>query len=52
MSTFSANQGGLSPDTAVGNFLGETRIHLLEAIDKYGSIVRAARAVPLSYMVS
>jgi hypothetical protein len=29
--------------------LGGTRIRLLEAIDRYGSIMQAALAVPLSY---
>jgi molybdate transport system regulatory protein len=33
----------------VGNFLGDKRIRLLEAIDKTGSISQAAKAVPLSY---
>ena len=41
--------GKLSVDTASGNFLGDTRIRLLEAIDREGSISRAARALPLSY---
>ena len=41
--------GKLSVDTELGNFLGDTRIRLLEAIDREGSISRAARAVPLSY---
>lgn len=39
----------LSVDTESGAFLGDTRIRLLEAIDHYGSISRAAKAVPLSY---
>ena len=42
-------QGKLSVDTAMGSFLGDTRIKLLEAIDKHGSISQAAKAVPLSY---
>jgi molybdenum-dependent DNA-binding transcriptional regulator ModE len=33
----------------VRHFLGDTRIRLLEAIDRYGSISQAAKAVPLSY---
>lgn len=39
----------LSVDTALGAFLGGTRIRLLEAIDQSGSISQAAKAVPLSY---
>ncbi|WP_341674812.1 TOBE domain-containing protein [Niveibacterium sp. SC-1] len=35
--------------TEFGNFLGDTRIRLLEAIAEHGSISRAARHVPLSY---
>lgn len=42
-------QGKLSVDTAMGAFLGDTRIRLLEAIAQYGSISQAAKAVPLSY---
>ena len=38
-----------SVDTEFGAFLGDTRIRLLEAIDRYGSISQAAKAVPLSY---
>lgn len=41
--------GKLLVETAVGAFLGDRRIRLLEAIDKYGSISQAARLVPLSY---
>lgn len=41
--------GKLSVETEFGAFLGDTRIRLLEAIDRYGSISRAAKAVPLSY---
>ncbi|MEJ2609261.1 MAG: TOBE domain-containing protein [Candidatus Thiodiazotropha sp.] len=41
--------GKLAVDTASGNFLGDTRIKLLEAIVKHGSISQAAKAVPLSY---
>ena len=36
-------------DTEFGSFLGDTRIRLLEAIDRHGSITRAAKTVPLSY---
>ena len=42
-------QGKLSLDTATGTFLGDTRIKLLEAIALHGSILQAAKAVPLSY---
>jgi molybdate transport system regulatory protein len=41
--------GKLSVDTQFGAFLGDTRIRLLEAIERYGSISQAAKAVPLSY---
>jgi molybdate transport system regulatory protein len=41
--------GKLSVDTQFGAFLGDRRIRLLEAIDRYGSITQAAKAVPLSY---
>ncbi len=36
-------------DTDGGASLGETRVRLLEAIDRHGSINQAAKAVPLSY---
>lgn len=39
----------LELSTAAGNFLGDTRVRLLEAIDHHGSISKAARHVPLSY---
>lgn len=39
----------MSLDTEVGTALSETRIRLLEAIEREGSINRAAKAVPLSY---
>jgi molybdate transport system regulatory protein len=42
-------RGRLEVDTEFGSFLGDTRIRLLEAIDKHGSISQAAKAVPLSY---
>ena len=41
--------GRLAVETEVGAFLGDVRIRLLEAIDRYGSISQAAKAVPLSY---
>jgi molybdate transport system regulatory protein len=41
--------GKLTVDTEFGAFLGDTRIRLLEAIDRYGSISQAAKAVPISY---
>ena len=41
--------GKLLIDTAMGSFLGDKRIRLLESIDKTGSISQAAKAVPLSY---
>src|SRR5271169_1650748 len=41
--------GRLVLETELGTFLGDTRIRLLEAIDKYGSISHAAKTVPLSY---
>lgn len=36
-------------DTQLGNFLGDTRIRLLEKIQKHGSISQAAKSVPMSY---
>jgi molybdate transport system regulatory protein len=41
--------GKLLIDTAMGSFLGDKRIRLLEDIDRSGSISQAAKAVPLSY---
>jgi molybdate transport system regulatory protein len=41
--------GKITVDTEFGAFLGDTRIRLLEAIERYGSISQAAKAVPLSY---
>ena len=41
--------GKLLIDTAMGNFLGDKRIRLLESIDQIGSISQAAKAVPMSY---
>ena len=42
-------RGKLLIDTAMGNFLGDKRIRLLEAIEQIGSISQAAKAVPMSY---
>ena len=42
-------RGKLEVATEFGNFLGDTRIRLLEAIATHGSISQAAKAVPLSY---
>ncbi|MFC3609220.1 TOBE domain-containing protein [Stutzerimonas tarimensis] len=39
----------MSLDTEVGTALSDTRIRLLEQIEREGSINRAAKAVPLSY---
>lgn len=41
--------GKLEMDAPGGAFLGDTRIRLLEAIDRHGSILQAAKQVPLSY---
>ncbi|MCH8181104.1 MAG: TOBE domain-containing protein [Proteobacteria bacterium] len=41
--------GKLEVSTERGAFLGDTRIRLLEAIAQHGSILQAARHVPLSY---
>lgn len=41
--------GRLSIEAAAGSALSDTRIRLLEAIDRLGSINQAAKAVPLSY---
>jgi molybdate transport system regulatory protein len=41
--------GKISVDTEFGAFLGDTRIRLLEAIERLGSISQAAKVVPLSY---
>lgn len=41
--------GKLLIDTAMGSFLGDKRIRLLEAIERSGSISQAAKAVPMSY---
>ena len=41
--------GKVTLETELGSSLGDTRIRLLEQIDKLGSINQAAKAVPLSY---
>ena len=41
--------GRLSIESASGAALSDTRVRLLEEIDRFGSINRAAKAVPLSY---
>ena len=41
--------GKLLIDTAMGSFLGDKRIRLLEAIAQHGSILQAAKAVPMAY---
>lgn len=41
--------GKLSLETALGVSLGDTRVRLLEEVERLGSINQAARAVPLSY---
>lgn len=41
--------GRFSIDTQMGAFLGATRVRLLEAIGRHGSISRASKAVPMSY---
>lgn len=41
--------GRLAIDTAMGSFLGDKRIRLLEAIAEHGSILQAAKAVPMAY---
>jgi molybdate transport system regulatory protein len=42
-------QAHLELETEFGALLGGTRIRLLEAIDKHGSISKAAKHIPLSY---
>ena len=42
-------RGKLEVESEFGTFLGDTRIRLLEAIERHGSISQAAKAVPLSY---
>ena len=42
-------QGNFTVDANGGTFLEDSRVRLLEAIDEFGSISKAARQVPLSY---
>lgn len=42
-------QGNFTVDADGGIFLEGSRVRLLEAIDEFGSISKAARQVPLSY---
>lgn len=42
-------QGHISLTTELGEFLTERRIQLLEAIDVHGSLLHAAKSLPLSY---
>jgi molybdate transport system regulatory protein len=42
-------QGNFTVDADGGTFLEDSRVRLLEAIDEFGSITKAARQVPLSY---
>jgi molybdate transport system regulatory protein len=42
-------QAHLEVETNGGAFLGDARIRLLEAVDRLGSISKAARQVPMSY---
>lgn len=42
-------RGRVALETDSGAFLGDVRIRLLEAVERFGSITRAAKAVPLSY---
>lgn len=44
-----ALKGSISLQTPLGAVLSDSRIRLLEAIDRVGSLNRAAREVPLSY---
>lgn len=41
--------GRLEVQTDLGSFLGDTRVRLLEEIERHGSITQAAKRVPLSY---
>ncbi|MFT3820698.1 MAG: TOBE domain-containing protein [Rubrivivax sp.] len=41
--------GHLEVSTDLGAFLGDTRVRLLEQIERHGSISQAAKHVPLSY---
>src|SRR5258706_2190001 len=42
-------QAHLELETQFGAMLGGTRIRLLEAVDKHGSISKAAKHIPMSY---
>lgn len=42
-------RGSVSLNTELGEFLNERRISLLEAIDAHGTLLHAARTLPLSY---
>jgi len=42
-------QAHLEVETEAGALLGESRIRLLEAVDKFGSISKAAQHLPMSY---
>jgi len=42
-------QARLEVETEAGALLGGARIRLLEAIDKFGSISKAAQRIPMSY---
>lgn len=42
-------RGRIEFDAGDGTVIGESRIRLLEAIDRHGSISKAAKAVPLAY---
>lgn len=44
-----ALSGSVSVDSPLGSYLGDTRVRLLEAIGRQGSISGAAKQVPLSY---
>lgn len=41
--------GRIEVQTDLGSFLGDTRVRLLEEIERHGSITQAAKRVPLSY---
>lgn len=41
--------GRLEVQTDLGSFLADTRVRLLEEIERHGSITQAAKRVPLSY---
>ena len=42
-------QARVQLDTPLGAFMGAQRVALLEAIERHGSIARAAKAVALGY---